>query len=305
MNQQVSCSPFGPWSPVRSLRYGDERFQDEPGWPEYPTYDVDVASCALPSGAAWLFSCLLELHVSAWKPWNADTRLEWQPRGDCRYRYWCAGDPWRRLAPGLVSGREFAFGASPVPRFTHGWPMAHPRCARTILVVRDPRDALYSAWRRDEAERGLDGGSGERFIAYANGSETGQNWRRAEYWDRFHAAWLGHVAGKPCLILRFEDFKRWPLHALDRVCDFLGLTFGAQELRSAADVSSFDNVLRVDRDMVSRNVFNQTINRAGIVDEHLATYSDSMRQVFSNADLQTWARLEYAPLRTGHDGRAS
>ena len=294
-DREANPSPFGPASPAQPLRYGDERFQDQPGWPEYPAYDVDIVSCPLPSGAAWLFSCLLELGVPAWKPWNADTRLEWQPRGGFRYRYWCAGNPWSRLAPALVSGREFIFSAAPVPRYTHGWPGAHPGCARTILVVRDPRDALYSAWRRDEASHGLDGASAARFIAYANGSDSEQTRRRADHWDRFHAAWLERLAAKSCLILRFEDFKRRPLSALAACCGFLGLSAGTDAVKSAIAASSFDNVLRIDRDMVSRKVFNWTINRAGVADEHLTAYDDAMRQVFARADFGTWRRLGYAP----------
>lgn len=287
--------PFGPYSPARHLRYGDETFQDAPGWPEYPAFDVDIVSCALPSGVAWLFSCLLELRVPAWKPWNADSRLEWQPRGEFTYRYWCAGDPWSRLAPALVSGREFAFREQPVPRFTHGWPGAHPACPRTILVVRDPRDALYSAWRRDEADTGLDGSSPDRFITYANGCDPGLDYRRADYWDRFHAAWFRYLAGKEYLVVRFEDLKRQPLDALDLICRFLALPAGAGELMRAAAASDFDIVLRVDQALVSRGVFDRPINRAGTVEEYRTTYSAAMQAVFSRADSATWRHFRYGP----------
>ena len=288
--------PFGPNSPARPLRYGDERFQDVPGWPEYPAFDVDIVSCALPSGVAWLFSCLLELRVAAWNPWNADTRLEWQPRDDFAYRYWCPGDPWSRLAPALVSGSEFVFRAHPVPRYTHGWPGAHPACSRTILVVRDPRDALYSAWRRDEADRGFAGEAGERFIAHANGCDPGLEFRRADYWSRFHAAWSHYLNGREHLVVRFEEFKRQPLETLEAICRFLGLAVGQEESTRATAASSFDNVLRVDHALVSRGVFNRPINRAGVVEEYRTTYSAAMHGVFSGADLATWRTLGYVPL---------
>ena len=298
MNQDVpplARPPFGPYSPVRPLRYGDERFQDTPGWPEYPAYSADIVSCGLPSGAAWLFSCLLELGVPAWKPWNADTTLEWIPHGDYRYRYSCAGDPWSRLAPGLVSGREFAFRAQTVPRYTHAWPGVQPRAPRTILIVRDPRDALYSAWRREEVSLGLDGLSAERFIAYAKASCVGENYRRADYWDRFHAIWLDSVAAEAHLIVRFEDFKHDPLVVLGKVCSFLDLAAEPREMADAIAVSDFGSVARIDQDMVRRGVFNWTLNRAGIANEFVTTFSTEMRRVCAGADTSTWRRLGYDP----------
>jgi Sulfotransferase domain len=295
MSTSLSRSPFGPFSPVQHLRFGDERFQDVPGWPEYPAYTVDVVSCELPSGVAWLFSCLLELRVPAWKPWNADTRLEWIPRGNYRYRYWCAGDPWTRLSPGLVSERGFVFRAGPVPRYTHAWPDTQPPCPYTILVVRDPRDALYSAWRREEASLGLDGRSAERFIAYANAPCGEQAYRRADYWDRFHAAWLEWIVAKPCLTIRFEDFKRDPPGVLENVCAFLDLPATAQEMTAAIAASDFGNVLRIDQDMVSRGVFNWAVNRAGTANEFVTTYTPEMRSVFSRHGMAIWQRLGYDP----------
>ena len=294
MSDTAPRSPLGPLSPAFPLRFGDERFQDSPQNHEFPAFTVDIVSCELPSGAAWLFSCLLELGVSAWNPWNADTRSEWMPRGHRRYRYWCAGEPWRRLAPGLASGREFGFAAEPVPRYTHAWPGRHPECARTILVVRDPRDALYSAWRRDEAAQAVPSTDTDRFVRFANAVAEGSAVRRAKYWDRFHAAWADYTNERSVLVVRFEDFKADLQRALRRVCDYLDLAPDASAMQSAITISDGANVLRVDHEMVARGVFQWPINRAGIPNEFMTVYTPKMKAVFSGASESTWQRFGYS-----------
>ena len=98
--------------------------------------------------------------------------------------------------------------------------------------------------------------------------------------------------------MRFEDFKRRPLAALDLICRFLGLAVEPDEPIRAAAMSSFDNVLRVDHGLVSRGVFDRPINRAGAVEEYRTTFSAAMHGVFSHADLATWWTLGYGAFDT-------
>jgi hypothetical protein len=285
-------SAIPPGSPIQPMRFGDLDFQRTPGWPEFPEYSVDVVSAMLPCGVAWVASCLFELGVALWKPWNANTQDEWTPLGDRRFRYACPGDPWRRMIPAMISGRTFTFRATPVPRFTHVWPDQSLPAARRLLVMRDPRDALYSEWIRYEKSRGNSNYEPASFLDFALDHADPMRGPRVSYWDRFYGSWMETMTPERDLVLRFEDFKTAPNQSLATVCKFLDLPASSAQIEAAIRNSDFVRVAAIDQEMVNAGLLAWTINRAGKVNEYQSAMTPEMKAVFS-CHSPLWQALGY------------
>lgn len=287
-------SPIPPDSPIQPLCFGNLNFQETPGWPDFPEYSVDVVSAMLPCGVAWVASCLFELGVALWKPWNANTQGEWTQIGERQFLYYCPGNPWRRMIPALISGRVFTFRGTPVPRFTHAWPDQSLPSPRRLLVVRDPRDALYSDWIRHEKSIGNRNYDPDRFLAFAHSTAEQARGLRLTYWDRFYASWLENMISERDLVLRFEDFKTAPNESLAAICKFLDLPASSREIATATRHSDFNQVAAIDQEMVDAGLLSWTINRAGRVNEHRSAMDAEMKAIFSPSS-SLWLKLGYVP----------
>ncbi len=216
-----------------------------PGRSGYPVYDVDVISPELPCGVAWLATALLALGVPLWQPWGIDDSTSWERETASRWRYRFAGSGWSRLIPMLVDGHRFRLRPWPVPRFTHAWAGLLPRAPRTILFVRDPRDALYSEWQREQrknAQRVADSFSGFLRLPFRHLPVD-----YATYAQLFWRCWLIAGAERPCLILRFEDCKRDPHRALTRAVRFLGLRVSARARAAACHAARHEHAAAADQ----------------------------------------------------------
>lgn len=226
--------------------------QETPGRPDYPRFDVEVISPELPCGVAWLASAMIELDVPLWKPWGLrDDRL-WLRLGHARYRHVCRGSPWSRVVAGFQHNREFRFRSTPVPRFSHGWPGLLAPLPAVILFVRDPRDALYSGWRRARRSGELRGGVDfESFVA-APYHHYPMSWGR--WLALFLALWRHELAGRRHLVVRFEDVKADPIGMLRRTLAFLGMEVGDRALARACVVAEHANVKRIEENLVAMGV---------------------------------------------------
>jgi hypothetical protein len=210
----------------------------------FPRYTIDLVSPELPCGAGWLANCLIELGIPAWKPWNADDRGQWVDLGGYRYRHRLDGSAWTRLLPALVDGREFVFRPGEALRVHHVWPTAYPAAQRSILFMRDPRDALYSAWQRQRQlstiapDVGFGAFCASRFHHYP------VSW--ASYLLVFLRVCQRAIDDFGGRLVRFEDYRRDPAVTLVAVLEYLGVEADADAIASAVDRSSFERVRAAD-----------------------------------------------------------
>ncbi|MBX3375350.1 MAG: sulfotransferase domain-containing protein [Phycisphaeraceae bacterium] len=130
------------------------------------------------------------------------------------------------------------------------WTAHHPfaaRTARAVLLVRHPRDVLLSslAFHRalghptppDDAE------AARAFIA-----ESGDPaWRAAGFgtWSRHAQSWLD-VRAYPVHVLRYEDLRADPAHALTGLLRFLGEPVSAERVARAVHMCTFDAMLALE-----------------------------------------------------------
>lgn len=214
------------------------RFHARPDRRGYDEYTIDIASPELPSGAAWLANCLIELGVPAWKPWGCDDAAHWCALEDGRWRYVGGDNGWSRVLPALRGGRTFRFRTGSCVRVHHTWPDVLPRARRHLLFVRDPCDALYSAWRRVEPE----GDPAQSFRAFCMAPYGHFPLSRVDYLRVFLRCWRSEAQRHPLHIVRFEDYRRDAVATLGSVAGWLELGVDARTVAEAAAASTVDRV---------------------------------------------------------------
>lgn len=273
------------------------QFHEVPDVPGFPAFDVEIASPELPSGSSWLANCLLELDVSLWKPWGADLAGDWQACGPRRFRYASTDENWRRLLPSLANGREFAFRAAPVPRVTHAWAGTYGNVPRTILFVRDPRDALHSFWHR--ARRAGLAPESEDFATFVRGAWFHYPVSRAEFLLLWLRVWRVALAGREHLVLRFEDYRSRPAETLRRALAFLRIEASDGDVARALAASDFSAAQAAERQLVAAGTLGASFNRAGMAQEWRERFDAAMHAAVGPRYASLYAWLGYAPDESG------
>ncbi|KNB52180.1 sulfotransferase domain-containing protein [Streptomyces caatingaensis] len=117
------------------------------------------------------------------------------------------------------------------------------RLAGAVLLVRDPRDAIHSAyhWFRGFAERWRLGDNGRgTFAAFLDGPVVNGE-PPVEGWTRFCAAWLDALpAFRRSAVVRFEDLKSDPAAATAALLRALGQERAPREIARAVRASSYE-----------------------------------------------------------------
>ena len=279
----------------RPLAFVDAASNERPGYANFHEYTLDVVSAELPCGTSWLASTLLECHFPIWNPWNVDMSLEWKHHGGTAYEYFYPGDPWSRVLPGLASGRRFNFRAGLVPRFSHTTPGQWPLSPRLVLFVRDPRDALFSAWRRVQKSQT----DVPPFVDWVQQIDLTWQVPRAAAYLLHLATWkhYSELRHTPYLVIRFEDVKANARAEFHRLQGFLpdsldSLTEG--HIERALDRSTFDAVKSVEDQMLSDGTFAHRINNAGLSYEYRNHFDTSMHEAIGGggAAVYRWLRYE-------------
>ncbi len=223
-------------------------YREQPGQPGYPRWTMDVVSPELPCGAGWLATAFMTLGIPVFKPWGIFDTDSWQPLGNGKFRYHFEGSGWSRLLPDLVDGREFSFLREPVPRFSHLRPEAFVPAASTILVVRDPRDAIASGAARARRTGNAAAASAADF-ARAPWSPGLASWR--DYLHGFLTAWLDEARRRRVRVVRFEDAKQAPEQTLAGVLDWIGFPASPAALREACRAAAHGRLKQRDLALVA------------------------------------------------------
>ena len=269
-------------------------FPDRPG---YPRYTIDLVSPEAPCGAGWLANCLIELGVPAWKQWNADDRTHWIDLGDFRFRYRLDGSPWSRVLPSLVDGREFVFRAGEAVRVHHVWPTAYPHADHTILFVREPIDALYSAWHRQRRLATI--APDLDFPAFCESQFHHYPISWAGYLLLFLRVWRRALQAFGGTIIRFEDYRRDATTTLAHAWSALDFDASPAERARALDASSLERVREADRRLVAERVVDVALVRGEPAGAYLRECDETAIAALARQfeDITSW--LGYAAMQGG------
>lgn len=222
-----------------------------------------------PSGASWLLNCWLELGIRiGHKP--AVDRL-WRaadPRPAADHIWRCEGgacvlkpkaDVLRKWLPALGRQAEFRFRQDLWVEYVQDYP---PRPGSVeagddpvIFFIRDPRDALYSMYRRTAPAMSF-----AEFLRFPHPRTLLDP---IDNWSLLVRCWQARPG---VTFFRFEDYKRDAFGLLQRILATLGLRYDDAEVQAAVEGSSFQAAR--DSEQRYRERFpsdRQVANRAGKV----------------------------------------
>lgn len=258
-------------------------------------YTVDIVSPQYPCGAAWLANAFLELQVPLGHLWGFETHAEWEESSDGGSLYVAGHLPWRQTLASLHLGRTFQFQRDVRPRFTHAYPWQIHLCDRVVLMVRDPRDALYSEWRRHQRNEGLSESlTFSEFLKqpfYAGPlSIVDMLWLHLRCWIAWQKAFQNRV-----YLLRFEDWKRAPLRNLRTVSQWLGLARSDDAMTHAAFASDVGHLLSIEKAVEQEGPNARQFNRRGEIDEWRQSWLPAWDEALGSHWQPIFQALGYQP----------
>ena len=242
------------------------------GYKNIHTKTINVVSPPFACGVAWLVNCLMELDLRTSNTsfgvdqWTLDNekslwRLSQQARDHLSWHL-----------PALHKKDTFEFQEAINIRWEHRLDFASYGGRKTILFIRDPRDAVYSLYKRHHEDN-------IEFIKYLD--------RPDEWPDHFPGIfhlppletyayycwfWLKMADVMPLKVIRFEDAKSKPIEVISDVLKFIEVERSVPRISDAVDGSSFQNARQAMKKMESITGKRFATTRQGRVGEWIDSY---------------------------------
>ncbi len=270
--------------------------------------ECQIVSAPFSSGVTWLVNVLLELNIRTTNTsfltghWMNDERgAEIGPKA-------CAHLKWH--LPVLHERTKFSFEPGLEVLWEHRLDFALQPERPTILYVRDPRDAIYSLYKRNYAQD-------LSFIDYLRRPDQ---WHDhfpglfglppAETWAYFHLYWLAMQEVMNVRVIRFEDMRAHPLAVTQKILEFLGVQRPVAEIERALELSTYDRA-RVAMERTAQETGENFLTaRRGKVGEWKEVYQPEELSCFGGPAHYAMRKLGYevmeespSEMKPGSDGQ--
>jgi hypothetical protein len=151
-----------------------------------------------------------------------------------------------RLIPDTSSQSSRTLKRTPRPRVVKSHEYFDARYPKVIYVVRDPRDVALSYYDFSRKYRHFDDScSLEQYVSTFVRAVPWSTWGT---WGEHVGSWIFSRGRSPnFLLVRYEDLKRDPPAALERIAEFMGLAASPERLAHALEVSSADRMRELEK----------------------------------------------------------
>jgi hypothetical protein len=214
------------------------------------TKQILLVSPREPSGATWLINCFLELGIRTFRRSRPDM---WQYK-DGAWTVTSHQQILKKWLPILSRQDSFTFRDDIEVRWTHEWPSSTTRQQEIVLFVRDPRDALYSRFRREATDLTF-----KEFLSFLD------PWSlldKVDNWILFVRSWA--MCGR-VHVVRFEDYKADAVATLGKTLNALGIVVSDADLHRAVEESTFEKAAAAEAQYRQEHPEDeQVINRKGM-----------------------------------------
>ncbi len=222
-----------------------------------------------PSGATWLINCFLELGIKTYRETLGEM---WMPAAGGGHVLNPVENHLRKWLPMLSRQKVFHFRPDIEVEWAHHWPQRQHAGHRIVYFVRDPRDALFSRYRRESPDLSF-----QEFLDFPDPRTLLD---KATNWCLFNEAWLSQPDIRA---FRFEDYKQDARRTLEDVLGYLGLRVDEPALLGALEASTFEKAAEAEKRYRAENPEDvQLINRASQVGNWRA--SDDAASIAGIAD---------------------
>lgn len=215
--------------------------------------DVLLISPIEPSGVTWLINCLLILGIRTWRRHNSGKRMWIQCEQDNRLSP--HENLLQRWLPALSEQEQFRFEDGINVRWCHEWPAAEHQDQQVIFFIRDPKDALFSRYKRDLVDAS--------YPDYLEFPDPSTLLGKIDNWTLFCLSWLNWP---DVTLVRFEDYKSDAMTTLQNVLSALQINRSHEEMTVAVERSTQSRAAEVEKQYLEKFPSDEgIINRAGKV----------------------------------------
>ncbi|OGV25846.1 MAG: hypothetical protein A3F18_02690 [Legionellales bacterium RIFCSPHIGHO2_12_FULL_37_14] len=218
---------------------------------------IIIASPLEPCGATWLINCFLELGILTYR--SPTWQNMWIQHGN-HFMLSSREDVLKKWLPSLSVKQYFCFGREIEVEWVHEWPIKGFSDKQIIFFSRDPRDALYSRYKREAPKAS--------FSEFVNFLDPALLLNKAEIHLVFTKLWCSHTRVQEFC---FEEYKRDPEETLRSILAYINIDVSDYELFQALDASSSEKATEMERrwnrsnelDQINKPI--QIVNQGGVV----------------------------------------
>jgi hypothetical protein len=176
-------------------------------------------------------------------------------------------------------------------RFSHEFPWQATDATHVILMVRDPRDALYSEFKRQQHNAKLP--VDVDFPDFtASPFMHGPISNRDLLWLHLHC-WLLHCRATTLRVVRFEDCKLAPIDHLRDIAEWIGASATPAELVRAVQASDVRHLQRIEAELRRDDPDARQFNRRGVPFEWQPGWPRGWHQCYGAHWQPVLSRLQY------------
>ncbi|MBT6490704.1 MAG: hypothetical protein HOK97_13125, partial [Deltaproteobacteria bacterium] len=202
-----------------------------------------------PSASSWLLNCFLVLGIRCER--NIGSPM-WHRRGD-EYIVEPGQSDLFSFLPVLSDQETFHFRNDILVEFSHDFPSVQKfKDANVILFTRDPRDSMYSQYRRL--------GERDSFEEYLSSIESRTLLPRIDYWRLFHLLWMSFPGVR---VYRCEDYRADAQQLLGRILEQMGLHYSAEDIARAVASSTQEKTISAEKNQKAKGVDTHVVRNQG------------------------------------------
>lgn len=161
----------------------------------------------------------------------------------------------KKWLPVLSEEDAFSFREDVEVEWAHIWPTGETAGAKIVYFIRDPRDALFSRYRRESPD--------VTFREFLDFPDSQTLLDKIDTWCLFNEAWLQQP---DLFVCRFEDYKQDARATLQAVLDAIGFVADPDAIAEAVLRSGYERAAAAEKGYREANPQDkQIINRASQV----------------------------------------
>lgn len=253
---------------------------------EPPPWTCQVVSAEMPCGAAMLANVFAAWNVPIIDPWGLSTAALYTRGRDGAVHLPPGPTGFEALMPVFAERKRFPWNQRVVPWFHHRVADQAPAPKRVVWVIRDPRDCLYSDWRRQGPDR-------PPLLNYLRGDWRGTGRTPVDYLLDFSRSWLNAESGQKVLRVRFEAIKTDPAETLRHVSAHIDLAPDIGQLDAVPHLVDFDRARAVSQALPDRLHPPFEAHRAGACQEWRARWTKEELEALPRGMMKLIEQLGY------------
>jgi hypothetical protein len=215
---------------------------------------IYLISSREPNGATWLINALLEVGIKTSRRTYGGT---WLLNNDGSYKLNPLDDMLKKWLPILSTKEIFHFRSDIEVEWAHEYPQIHHKDHKVLYFIRDPRDSLYSRFKRESHNIS--------FAEFIKIPEPTTLLNKIDNWVLFNTYWLNF---KDLFICKFEDYKKDEETLFRSILSYLNLDIEKNEIALALENSTFEKAKQCELEFLKNNPDDQeTVIRSGKPDQ--------------------------------------